>query len=248
MSFDALILAGSREERDPMAGLAGYRHKALIEIAGKPSLLRVIEAVREGGASEILVSCNHPDVVALAQQAGARVVATAASPSRSVMAAIAGREGPLLVTTADHALLRPEWVRDLIEGTRSDSDLALMMAHKDVIEAALPGSRRTYYRFADGGWSGCNLFYLRTERAHRLVEVWQAVEQERKKPWRVAGRLGWRNLLDYVLGRLTMAQAVERVGRRFGLAAQLVPARNGLAAVDIDKPEDLAEVLALVAD
>lgn len=246
MSFDTLILAGSREGFDPFAGLDGYRHKALIEIDGQPSLLRVIEAVRAGGASEVLVSCNHPEVMALAERAGARVIATACSPSRSALAAIQGRSRPIVVTTADHALLRPKWVKNLVDGTRPDTDLSVMMAHKDVIEAKLPGSRRTYYRFADGSWSGCNLFFLRTPRAHRLVEIWQEVESERKRPWRVAGRLGWRNLADYLLGRLTMAEAVARVGHRIGIKAQLVPAEDGLAAVDIDKLEDLAAVRALM--
>jgi CTP:molybdopterin cytidylyltransferase MocA len=48
--------------------------------------------------------------------------------------------------------------------------------------------------------------------------------------------------MSYLLGRLTLTDAVGRLGERIGIRAAVVAARDGLAAVDVDSPADLAEV------
>jgi hypothetical protein len=111
----------------------------------------------------------------------------------------------------------------------------------------MPGSRRTYLRFADGHWSGCNLFLLKTPRAEAAIETWKLVEADRKRPWRIAARLGLGMLASYALGRLTLSSALARLGAKISLKARLVAARDGLAAVDVDKPSDLVDARAILA-
>ena len=243
----ALILAGSRPGApDPVARAEQVAHKALVEIAGRPMLARVVAALREAGMTNIAVSADHPQVVHLAATLGCVVVAPGRGPSASVAAAYAEFGAPMLVTTADHALLQAEWIRDFLADTPASADVAVLLAARAAVEVALPGSRRTYLRLADGGWSGCNLFLLATDRAAAAIATWSAVEADHKRPWRIAARLGAGTLWRYVLGRLTMHQAIARLGRRIGIAATAVPARDGLAAVDVDKPSDLAQVRALL--
>lgn len=243
----ALILAGSRGSPDPVAAGEGVSHKALASAGGVPLLARVIAALRKAGVTRIAVSADAPEVVALARELGVEVLQPRAGPSASVGAAFAGLGAPLLVTTADHALLRGEWVADFLADTPPASDVALLLARRDAVERAMPGSRRTWLRFADGDWSGCNLFLLRTPRAQAAIATWQMVEANRKRPWRIAARLGLATLFSYVLGRLTLAEAVVRLGQRVGIAASAVAAHDGLAAVDVDKPQDLADVRRILA-
>jgi len=247
MSVTALILAGSRPGGDPFAEQMGVAHKALIEVGGTPMLERVVRALRLAGCPRILVSCAPGPVAQLAGELGAEVVAPAAGPSGSVLTALDLAGTPLLVTTADHALLRPEWVRQLIDSAPAESDVAIMLAERQMVEAALPGSRRTYLRFADGHWSGCNLFLLRGPPARAAVTEWTRVEANRKRPWRIVARLGPGLLLRYLSGRLTLASALARLGGRIGCRVALVPAADGLAAVDVDKPADLADVQRLLS-
>jgi hypothetical protein len=196
----------------------------------------------------IAVSADHPQVTALARTLDCIVIAPGAGPSASVATAFQQFGAPMLVTTADHALLQPRWVRDFIADTPAEADVAVLLARRVMVEAALPGSRRTYLKLADGGWSGCNLFLLASARAEAAITTWSAVEADRKRPWRIAGRLGAGTLWRYMLGRLTMVEAIARLGRGIGIAASAVAARDGLAAVDVDKPGDLAQVRALVAE
>jgi GTP:adenosylcobinamide-phosphate guanylyltransferase len=244
----ALILAGSRSGvADPVAESEGVSHKALIEVDGTPMLARVAAALRAAGFARVAVSANDPDVVALAEALGLTVLAPAGGPSRSVGTALADLGTPLLVTTADHALLEPEWVRAFVAGVDARTDVAVLLARREAVEAALPGSRRTWLRFADGAWSGCNLFYFAREQGARAIDLWQKVEADRKRPWRIVRRFGAGTLVRYVLGRLTLAEAVARLGRTAGVTAGIVAARDGLAAVDVDSAGDLSDVRRILA-
>lgn len=247
--MNALILAGSRPGApDPVAAHAGVAHKALAEVGGATLLARVAGALRAAGAARIAVSANDPAVIAEAARLGLETLAPDTGPSGSVAQGLAALGPPLLVTTADHALLEAEWVTRFVADVPADADVAVLLARRDAVEAAAPGTRRTYLRFADGHWSGCNLFLLRTPDAARAIGLWSQVEADRKRPWRIVRRLGPGLLLRYLIGRLTLAEAVAHLGRTAGVRAAAVASPFGLAAVDVDKPEDLALVRRLAED
>jgi GTP:adenosylcobinamide-phosphate guanylyltransferase len=245
--FTALVLAGSRGGSDPVADYAGVAHKALIPIEGEAMILRVIAALRQAGAGRIAVSTDHPEVVVVATAAGVDCLAPAAQPSLSVLSAFQVLGAPLLVTTADHALLRPEWITQFLTDTPPDADLSLLLAERAEVEAAAPGTRRTYYRFARKAWSGCNLFYLATPKAAAALDLWRTVEAQRKHPWKVARLIGLTTLALYLGGRLTVQQAVARLGASVGVRAAVVQSCFGLSAVDVDKPSDLDLVREILA-
>ena len=228
----ALVLAGSRPgPPDPVAASEGVWHKALVEIEGQTMLARVVDALRTAEIDRIAVLASDPKVMDHARELGCEVLLAAAGPSASVAIGLEKLGAPLLVTTSDHALLRPEWVRDFITDTPAETDVAVLLARREAIETAMPDSKRTYLRFADGQWSGCNLFLLASEQAGKAIDTWKMVGM----------------LVSYAIGRLTLAEAIAGLGRRIGVNASLVAARDGLAAVDVDKPKDLADARAIIA-
>jgi GTP:adenosylcobinamide-phosphate guanylyltransferase len=244
--FNALVLAGARPGPDPFAESAGVPHKALIVLQGRTLLERVVIALREAGAARIAVSASHPAVVAACEALSVEVLPAAEGPSLSVEAAAAALGAPLLVTTSDHALLEADWVRRFLADAPADADICALLAERAVVERDAPATRRTYLRLADGDWSGCNLFLLRTPQAVRAVDFWKRLEAERKRPWRMAAILGPGFLLAFLARRLTLAAAVARLGRLASVRAAATPSPYGLAAVDVDKPADLELVRAIV--
>jgi len=245
--FTALVLAGSRAGPDPVADYAGVTHKALILIDGAPMILRVVNALKQAGAGRIAVSTDHPDVIATIAATGIDCLAPESQPSLSVLSALQSLGPPLLVTTADHGMLRPEWVTQFLACVPAHADLAMLMAERAVVEADAPGTRRTYYRFAGRAWSGCNLFHLTTPQAAAALELWRTVEVHRKHPWKIARLIGLTTLARYFGGRLTIHQAVALLGASVEVRAAVVESRFGLAAVDVDKPADLDLVREIVA-
>lgn len=243
--FTALVLAGSRGGIDPVADYAGVSHKGLIVLEGETLLARVLKALKAAGATRIGVSTNDE---ALAGQlpVGVERMAATPSPSLSVHEGAVALGTPLLVTTVDHALLQPEWVRQFIDDTPPDADIAVLMAPEGVVREAAPGTQRTYLRFRDRRYSSCNLFLLRTPKALTAVDLWRRVESHRKQPWRIALLMGPQMLLGYLLGLLTLDAAVALIGRKAGVRAAAVRTPYGLAAVDVDKPADLDLVRRIV--
>ena len=245
----ALVLAGSRPGRpDPVAEAEVVSHKALAVAGGQPLLARVVAALMAAGVGPVAVSASDPQVAALAQALGASVLPAAEGPSASVLAAAEVLGTPLLVVTADHALLKAEWVSGFLAEAPAEADVCALLASRAAVEADAPGPRRTWLRFADGDRSGCNLFLIRSVRGLQAVEFWRRVEAQRKRPWRMARLIGPGALLRYALGRLTLADAVARLGRAAGVRAAVAPAPSGLCAVDVDTVEDLRFVRARLGD
>lgn len=245
-AYSALVLAGSRPGGDPLARQLGVPAKALIDVGGQPMLARVVAALRAAGADPIAVSASDPQVIALAKALGCTALPAEAGPSESAAAGFRNLGAPMLLTTADHALLQPEWVRDFLDRQRPEADVGVLLARRQAIEQAAPGSRRTYLRFADGAWSGCNLFFLATPRAGEALALWRQVEADRKRPWRIVRKLGPLLLLRYLLGRLSLTDGLAHLGARAGLVVEAVESPFGLAAVDVDKMDDLTLVRRLI--
>ncbi|MEE4462085.1 MobA-like NTP transferase domain containing protein, partial [Azotobacter chroococcum] len=81
-----------------------------------------------------------------------------------------------------------------------------------------------------------------------LATFWRQVEQERKRPWRViAGALGPLATLRYLLGRLTLEQALAQLSRKLGVKIGAVVLPFAEAAIDVDSRADLDLVERILA-
>lgn len=244
-----LLLAGNRRTADPVAAASGVPHKALAPVAGRPMIEHVLAALRAvPEIRRIVLVCDDPDVlrraaaVAAAEADDVLTMAQAGpSPSRSILDCLDRGDilTPALVTTADAPLLTPEIVRGFWSAVPAGADIAAAVAAGDAIRARFPGSRRTFLRFGDGDYCGCNLFALTTPEARRVVALWRRLEDHRKQPLKMAALLGPGVILRYLLRRLTLAGAARHVSRRTGTRAAIVPIPFPEAAVDVDKPGDL---------
>lgn len=243
VQYTALVLAGTRPGGDPLAEYAGVTHKALIELGGQPMLARVLAALAATPqVARIVVAIDRPEILAGLGPVGAPVEAmpAAAGPSASVALALEREGTPLLVTTADHALLQAQWVTEFLHlAADAPADAVVGLARSEAVLAAAPGTQRTWLRFADGDYSGCNLFLLRTAEASRIVQLWQTLEAARKRPMTLLRRLGLLQVLRYRLGLLGLTPALDRLGHIAGARLRHVVLTDGRAAIDVDKPSDL---------
>lgn len=254
----AIVLAGSRGEADALCIASGVAHKALIPIGGRPMLVRVVETLLHSGRiSEILVSIAQPEmalalapIAAFVKDGRVKLIKSANAPSESVLAAIGAADNswPLLVTTADHPLLRMEMIAHLLDHAPLDADATAAVVEEAVIRAAYPETARTYMRFRDAAFSGANLFLLRNHKAAGVVAFWRHVEANRKRPLRLMAALGLATILRFITGRLDLDQALRQLGKRCGARLGVVRLPFAEAAIDVDKPADLALVTRILDD
>ena len=247
--WQALVLAGSRGPGDAMAGAYGVANKCLIPVGGVPMLRRVHDALATSGLfNRIAVSIEDEAAAFDVLGPSARVLASSASAPASVLAAVASGalQYPLLITTGDHALLTPRMLAHFCAASEtSGADFTVGLARAETILAAHPESVRTYFRLGNDRVSGCNLFVVKTEAGLKLLQRWQHLEQNRKKPWKLVAAFGAKPILLYMTGQMTAKRAFGFVSQSLGIAVQPVYLPFAEAAIDVDKPSDheLAEAI-----
>ncbi|MEX0808016.1 MAG: nucleotidyltransferase family protein [Dongiaceae bacterium] len=244
-----LLLAGSRGPADPVAQAAEVPVKALAPVRGRAMIERVVDTLQryERIGRIVIATDDRPEAAAqferLARRAGVELMAQAQSPAATVSAALAhiGDAGfPILVTTADHPLLTADMIETLLNASLADADIAVALADADNVAAAYPNSIRTVLKLGSGRYCGCNLFLLQHPRAGGAIAFWRRMERNRKKPWRLAAAIGPKTLMLYLLGRLDLTAAFARLSALSASNIQPVILPQPEAAIDVDKPADLA--------
>ncbi len=228
-----------------MAKAAGVSHKAFAPLAGRPMIGHVLNALAETPEiSRIAVSIEAS--APLLPYGDAERLEADGSPARSALRAFDRLGAPLLIVTADHPLLSPAMIRDTVAAAEG-VDVVASLSPRSAVEAAGNPAARTWLRFREGDFSGCNIFACRTPEARRAIAFWTALEEDRKRPWRMARRLGLRPLAAYLVRRLSLDDAARALGAASGCQARIAILHQAEAAHDVDKPEDLAFVLRRLA-
>lgn len=236
------MLAGRRGGGDDPE-LSGSAHRALFPVGGMPMLLRVVRALRASPAvGRILVSIDEPAVLAGEPELGEiECLQSLDSPSRSVSDALAklGPGEPLLVTTADHALLTPAMVEHFAgEARATDADLLVGAVAASLVRARYPEAIRTVLPLRGEGYTGANLFAFLTPRAREAATFWVRAERFRKRPWRLVSVFGPSALLLFGLRRLALDAALERVSEAVGCRVRVACLPFPEAAIDVDRASD----------
>jgi GTP:adenosylcobinamide-phosphate guanylyltransferase len=248
--WTAVLLAGSRPGGDPLTRSLGVDYKPLLPIGGEPMVLRPIRALLAApSVGDIWVMTQQPERLTDVLAANARVTVrrsdnTIAATLEALCADPATRF-PLLITTADHALLTKEMIEEFIAGA-ADCDVAVAFVARSSLVRRFPDAQRTWLRFGRERYSGANLFALNTPQAAVGIERWRAVEQDRKKGWRVLLQMGLPLFLGAVLRVRDLHGTARGLSRSLGIRIRGVMMSDPVAAVDVDKAADYTLVNAIL--
>lgn len=156
LPFTAIVLAGDRVPDDPVARAAGVPCKALVPVGGVPMVLRVLEALAEAQAIGDRIFCGlawhaveaNDELHDLSASGGqVKWVEARTTPSFSVRAVMQSLplEHPVLLVTADHALLHARRVDDFCSEARvRDADVVVGLAAYDLVAATLKNLAASY--------------------------------------------------------------------------------------------------------
>ena len=247
--FTAVVLAADRGPDDPVAAAAGVRCKSMTPIGGSPMIFRVLDVLAASQQIGTCILSGPPSaVLELEPELKSRITSgelkwfeNQNTPSSSAFHVLQSlpEQTPILLTTADHALLSTRMVDHFCtEAKASGCDVVVGIAQQETVKSAYPQTRRTAMRFRDKNYCGCNLFAFLTPRARRAAYFWRQVETQRKNPLRVIRVLGWPSVLRYLLNQLSMEKALERLSHRLGFKAGAVIMPFPEAAIDVDSVAD----------
>lgn len=243
--WSALLLAGSRPRGHDMLG-----SKATLPVAGVAMVLRPLGALLESPQiGKVCVLAQDPGALEsiLPDDPRVELKRSQGTIAATIAELISQRalDYPVLVTTADHALLDVGMIAEFIAEAKG-ADLAIGVVERSVMLRRFPSSERTWIGFKGGRYSGANLFAFGSDKVVPAIEVWRTVEQDRKKGWRLLAALGPALLLGAVFKLRTLDESVASVGRKLGLSIRAVQLSDPKAAIDIDKPADLELVEAIL--
>ncbi len=246
--FSAVVLAGERPGGSPLTRALGLKASVLIDVAGKPAVQRVVEAL--SGADQVSggllcgpaksVYQDAPEFERILKGTSFQWLEPESGPSVSAIKAVLTLgHYPVLLTTGDHALLTPVLVDSFCRNARTvGGDIVVGLAPYAIVHAAFPHSKRTVQRYSDGSFCGTNLFAVMNPTGLAALEFWKTVEAERKRPWKIAQALGLGFLLRCALRRVSLQQALQQLSGRCGCKVSYVLINEARAAVDVDTVAD----------
>lgn len=243
--YDAIVLAGG-ENSEHLSEFSSQSYEAMIEIAGKPMVTFVTDALAAAprverilivGPVEQLVKCNFPEQMILVE-GGHTIIESIQLGMRAL-----GHQRKVLVVTADIPLLTPAAIDDfLTQCADSEADLYYPIVSKKIHNQHYPGNKRTYVRFKDGTYTGGNIFLVNPVIVPQCLVVAEELINNRKNPFKLCCLLGWGFVLNFLIGRLNLSKVKERVAQLLGVTGAVIQSSYPELGIDVDKPSDLEMV------
>jgi NDP-sugar pyrophosphorylase family protein len=242
--MDAIITAGGiPKPDDPLYEYTQGKSKALLEIAGKPMVQWVLDAVC---ASELVgqivmvglgpdsgLSCQKP--LTYIPNQGAMLDNVRISIDKVVELNPVAEL--ILMVSSDIPAITTEMVDWSIKAAQeTEDDLYYNIITKEVMEARYPGSKRSFIKFSDAEICGGDMNIVRASVASGNDELWERLIAARKNVFKQAALFGFSTLFLLLIRRLSIRDAVPRVSKQIGIRGRAVFCPYAELAMDVDKP------------
>lgn len=253
--FDAVILAGEDTRRpNPLLTQVGITNKALLPVAGQPMIAYVVAALAGSHHIGRIVIIGLPpqpnltlarEVIYLPDQGG---LMDNVAHGFGWLAQQGAAEQHGLLLTADMPLLTTAMVDWFITACQPlDLDLYWAVVERGTMEATFPASKRTYLRLVEGSFCSGDLMLGKVKLALERQELARRIVDRRKSIFQQLRMLGPGVVIKFLLRRLTRPDLRALLQRLLHLRGQEVIVPFAEVGMDVDKPHQLAQVEAYLA-
>lgn len=243
----AIVTAGGIPKPDePLFEFSQGRSKSLIDIAGKPMIQWVLDAL--GGAKNV----DQVVIIGLDQTANVTCGKPVHYlPNQGSMLAnmVAGFSKVLEIDpTAQYVIIASSDIPDLksnmidwlvAEVEKEPADLYYGVVKKETMEQTYPNSRRTWTRLKDMEVCGADINVAHVTMATEHLPTWETLIGRRKSPLKQAAAIGFWTLILMLTRQATLQQLVGRVSRSIGIKGKAIIWPWAEAGMDVDKPHQL---------
>lgn len=232
--MNALILAGSTgDEKLP--------EKALIKIKDRYMISYVIDALRDSGKIDKIAVVGDREKLQCIDGIDILI-----DQGNSIIENIVKGIEPfkndrrVLILTCDIPMLTKEAVIDFVEQSEAlNADLCYPIVKREDNERKFPDAKRTYAKIKEGTFTGGNIFYINPQIVDACIEAAKQFIAFRKKPWKLGQLLGFKILILFAFGRVTISQLERKVSELFNINAKAVISKYPEIGNDVDKDEDV---------
>ncbi|NWG05737.1 MAG: NTP transferase domain-containing protein [Chloroflexi bacterium] len=245
--MDAIVTAGGIPQPDDPLYL--YSHgdsKALIDVAGKPMIQWVLDALGDaksvdnviviGLSAKTGVTCKKP--MYFVSNQGRMLANIVAGVNKALE--LNRKNQYVLIVSSDIPALKPEMVDWLVETCmQTKDDLYYGVCPREVMEARFPNSKRTYTKLKDMEVCGADINISHVRMATEHLDTWEALMGSRKSPLRQAMIVGLGTLFAYLTRSDTLEEMVQRISNRIGIKGRAIQWSHAEPCMDVDKPHQL---------
>jgi GTP:adenosylcobinamide-phosphate guanylyltransferase len=245
--MDAIVIAGGiPQPQDPLYSYSHGDSKALIDVAGKPMVQWVLDALSDARTVDNVI------VIGLSPKNGLvckKPVHYISNQGRMLANIVAGVNKALelnkktqyvLVVSSDIPALKSEHVDWLVDTCmETKDDIYYGVCPRDVMETRFPNSKRTYTHLKGMDVCGADMNITHVRMAIEHLDMWESLIGSRKSPLKQAGIIGFGTLFALFMRRLTLEDAVQRVGDRIGIKGRAIIWAHAEPCMDVDKPHQL---------
>lgn len=246
--MDVIVMAGGVPGReDPLYTITQGGYKAMLEVAGKPMIQWVLDALSKAPSVQRVAVVGLPPLTALDCEKPVIMLANTGEMVENVRAGAVelakqnSNSNKVLIISADIPALKAEMIEWLISRIEeSDHDLYGFVLNRKDLEAMNCGEQRAFAHLKDAEVCLADAAGLLTSFAAQVEHpLWQKLIEARKSPTRQAALLGYDVLFLLMLRQLKLKEAEAAINRRLGVNATAIPCPYPELALDVDRPRDL---------
>ncbi|MFN8462686.1 MAG: nucleotidyltransferase family protein [Anaerolineales bacterium] len=245
--MDAIVIAGGiPRPEDPLYSYVKGNAKALVDIAGKPMVQWVLDALSDskrvdnvivvGLSPKNQLSCKKP--LHFLSNQGRMLSNIVAGINKSLQ--LDKKSKYVLIVSSDIPAIKAHMVDWLVDtAMQTKDDLYYGVCSREVMEERYPGSNRTYTRLKDIELCGSDINLCHVRMATEHLDLWESLLGARKSPLAQASKLGLGLLFALATRQLTLESAVTRISERIGIKGRAVIWPYAEPCMDVDKPHQL---------
>ena len=243
----AIVTAGGiPNPDDPLYPFLKGDAKALVDVAGKPMIQWVLDALNVAQQVDAII------LIGLSAKSGlvsAKPTHYVPNQGRMLANIVAGVSKALelnrkteyvLIVSSDIPTLKGEMVDWLVSRCmETKDDLYYGVCPRDVMEARFPNSRRTYTRLKDIELCGSDINVTHIRMATEHLDLWEQLIGNRKSPMRQASLVGLSTFWQVFTHSVTLDDLVKNVCSRLGIKGRAIIWDRAEPCMDVDKPHQL---------
>lgn len=245
--MDAIVTAGGiPRPEDPLYNYSRGDSKALIDVAGKPMIQWVLDALSDAEHVDNVIVIGLSPKVGLTCKKPLHFISNQGRMLSNIVAGVTkslelnARSEYVLIVSSDIPTLRPEMVDWLVETCmQSNDDLYYGICPREVMERRFPESKRTYTKLKDIELCGADINIAHVRMATEHLDMWESLIGTRKSPLRQAGIIGLGTLFRVATRSITLDELVAAVSERIGIKGHVIRWEMAEPCMDVDKPHQL---------
>lgn len=247
MKMNAIVTAGGiPQPGDPLYAYSNGDSKALIDVAGKPMVQWVLDALGEskmvdqviliGLSAKSGLTCKKP--IHYISNQGRMLANIVVGVNKSLELNPKGEY--VLIVSSDIPALKGDMVDWLVKTSmQTKEDIYYGVCPRDVMESRFPTSKRTYTKLKDVEVCGADINIVHVSMATEHLDTWEQLIGNRKSPVRQAAIIGLGTAIKYLTGQYNLQDLVQAVTRRIGITGRAIVWDHAEPCMDVDKPHQL---------